>query len=218
MLIQWLGHSCFLIITAGGKKIITDPYTPGAFQGTLDYGPIGISPNIVTVSHQHADHANVEGLPNHFEVVTRSGERVVGGIKIKGIEAYHDAEGGALRGLNVIFVLDIDGLKVCHLGDLGDTLTPQQVDRIGPVDVLLIPVGGYYTVGPDKADVIIGQLHPKIVIPMHYLTEKVGFTMGPVDDFLRGKQNVVHQDSSEVELDRQRLPDEQQIIVLKHAL
>ena len=120
--------------------------------------------------------------------------------------------------MNTIFVLDIDGVKVCHLGDLGDALTPQQVEQIGPVDVLLIPVGGYYTIGPEKADVVIGQLQPKIVIPMHYLTEKVGFTMGPLDDFVAGKDNVARPDATEIELDRQRLPEEQQIIVLKHAL
>jgi L-ascorbate metabolism protein UlaG (beta-lactamase superfamily) len=216
MTIQWLGHSCFLITTADGKKIITDPYTPGAFQGTLDYGPIHISPDIVTVSHQHADHSNIAGLPNHFRVLTKPGEHKIEGIKFTGVEGYHDVEHGALRGMNVIFVLEADGVRVCHLGDLGDVLTPEQIEKIGRVDVLLIPVGGYYTIGPDKADAVIEQLSPKVVIPMHYRTEKIGFSIGPVEDFVRGKDNV--QSPGSTELDLARLPDERTIVVLEHAL
>jgi len=218
MIIQWLGHSSFLIITGGGKKIITDPYTPHAFQDTLKYGPIGISPDIVTVSHDHADHDYIEGLPNHFEVVTRPGERVIDGIKIRGIEAFHDVEGGALRGTNVVFVIEADGMRICHLGDLGHEFTPQQIEQIGPVDILLIPVGGYFTIGPNEADVVIGQLNPKIVIPMHYKTEKVEFNIGPVDDFLRGKDNVQILASSELEVANGQLPEECSIVVLNHAL
>lgn len=216
MTIQLLGHSCFLITTADGKKIITDPYTPGAFQGTLDYGPITIMPDIVTVSHAHADHGNVKGLTGHFKVVNQPGDHAFEGIVIKGVQAFHDAEGGSLRGMNVIFVIEADGMRICHLGDLGAVLTPEQIREIGRVDVLLIPVGGYFTIGLDKVDEVIEQLQPKIVIPMHYRTDKIGFSIGPVDDFLKGKTNVQTPGSSELEITQ--LPAERTTVVLEHAL
>lgn len=218
MLIEWFGHSSFLIVSNSGKKIITDPYSPGAYQGTLNYGPITVSPDIVTVSHQHADHGSVDELPNHFVVVSRPGETSVLGIKIKGIESFHDNESGALRGMNVIFVMDVDGIRICHLGDLGQALTPQQFEQIGGVDILLIPVGGHYTIGPDEVDQVIKQLSPKIVLPMHYKTAKVEFPIQPVSEFIRGKDNVQVRQTSELEITKEQLPPETVIIVLQHAL
>ncbi|MGB9586848.1 MAG: MBL fold metallo-hydrolase [Armatimonadota bacterium] len=218
MIIQWLGHASFLIISANGTKIVTDPYEPGAFGGALSYRPISISADVVTVSHDHADHGYVEGLPNHFEVVSRPGTRVVHGIEIHGFEFYHDTEEGALRGMNVVYVMNIDRIRVCHLGDLGHEISSFQADSFGEIDVLLIPVGGTYTIGPEEATRVVETLKPKIAIPMHYKTEKVEFPIRPVDDFLRGKSNVRRLNSSELELTREMLPDEMEIIVLKHAM
>lgn len=218
MLIQWLGHSAFLIVSSNGKKIITDPYNTGAYQGTFRYAPIRISPDIVTISHQHNDHNGAGDLPNHFDVVSRAEERTVQGIKFRGIEATHDNEGGSRRGMNTIFVMDIDGMRVCHLGDLGHLLSPQQVERIGFVDILLIPVGGYYTIGPGQADQVIKQLNPKLAIPMHYKTDKVDFPIGPVSDFIRGKDNVQVRPTSEIEMSKEQLPTETIIIVLQPSL
>ena len=218
MIIQWLGHASFLIISASGVKIITDPYEPGSFGGALKYRAITISPDIVTVSHEHADHGYVEGLPNHFEVVSRPGTKVVHGIEIKGFEFYHDSEGGALRGMNVVYVINVDRVRVCQLGDLGHELSQTQADILGEVDVLLIPVGGTYTIGPEEATRMIGLLKPRVVIPMHYKTEKVEFPIRPVDDFLKGKTNVRQLNSSEFELTRETLPDQCEIVVLKHAM
>jgi len=218
MVIQWLGHSSFLIISGNGTKIITDPYQPDAFGGGITYGPIRISPDIVTVSHDHADHNYVEGLPNHFSVISKAGKTTVHGIEFKGIEAFHDPEGGSLRGRDVIFNMNIDRIHVCHLGDLGEMLTPDQVDQIGQVDVLLIPVGGYYTIDAKTASRVVDQLKPKVVIPMHYLTDKCAFPIAPVDDFLAGKEDVRRLDSSEYEVAKEQLPDAREIVVLKHAL
>lgn len=218
MLIEWLGHSAFLLVSNNGKKIVTDPYTTGAYQGTFNYAPIRISPDIVTVSHQHADHNGVDDLPNHAEVMTRAEDRTIQGIRIKGVESAHDDESGALRGTNVVFVMDVDGIRVCHLGDLGQVLSPQQVEQVGSVDILLIPVGGYYTIGPDQADQVIKQLNPKIAIPMHFKTDKVEFPILPVSEFIRGKENVQVRPSTELEITKEQLPTGTIVVVLQHAL
>lgn len=218
MLVQWLGHSSFLIISAGGTKIITDPYEPGAFGGGIGYGPIKIAPDIVTVSHDHADHGYVEGLPNHFSVVSHAGTTTIKGIEFKGVESFHDPEQGSLRGRNVMFNMNIDGIQVCHLGDLGQLLTPDQTTQLGRVDILLTPVGGYYTIDARGATLAADQLNPKVIIPMHYLTEKCAFPIAPVDQFLAGKENVRRLDSSEYEITKDQLPDAREIVVLKHAL
>ncbi|MDH7481969.1 MAG: MBL fold metallo-hydrolase [Armatimonadota bacterium] len=218
MKIQWLGHSCFLLVASDGTKIIMDPYESNAFGGGLKYERIKIAPDIVTVSHSHADHGYVEGLPNHFEVVSDVGEKQIRGISIKGIKSYHDKERGTVRGNNIIFVVEVDGIRVCHLGDLGHVLSADQVNEIGAVDILLIPVGGYYTIGPEEASAVVDQLNPKVVIPMHFKTPKVEFPIVGVDEFLRGKQNVRRFDSSEFEITKDTLPAERQIVVLKYAL
>jgi L-ascorbate metabolism protein UlaG (beta-lactamase superfamily) len=218
MVIQWLGHASFLIISANGTKIITDPYEPGAFGGGISYRRIEIPPDIVTVSHDHADHGYVEGLPNHFSVVSHAGVHNVKGIEFKGVDSYHDPELGSLRGRNTIFVMNIDHVRVCHLGDLGHVLTPHEVDQVGFVDILLIPVGGYYTIGPAEATRVVEQLSPKVVIPMHYKTDKCDFPIVPADEFLLGKPNVTQPGSSEYEVTKDQLPDQQEVVVLQHAL
>lgn len=218
MVIQWLGHACFLIISEDGTKIITDPYTPNAFGGSLSYGSIHISPDIVTISHHHADHDYVEGLPGDFKVVSREGSETADGIHIKGVEVYHDPEEGSMRGPNIIFVMNVDHLRLCHLGDLGHELSMQQIEEIGEVDILFIPVGGYYTISSEQATSTVDRLNPRLVFPMHYKTDKTTLPIAPVDNFLQGKQNVRKLNTSEYEVTRETLPDQREIIVLKHAL
>lgn len=218
MVIQWFGHSSFLIISANGTKIITDPYESGGFGGSLHYKPISVSADIVTVSHDHADHAYVEDLPNHFTVVRQPGLHTVRGIEIKGIQSYHDSEMGSRRGGNTIFVMTVDRMRVCHLGDLGHILHPSEVEDVGSVDVLMIPVGGFYTIGPEEADRVIERLQPKLSIPMHFKTEKVDFPISPVEVFTRGKPNVKMLDVSEIEISKEMLPDRPEVVVLKPAL
>lgn len=218
MIIKWLGHASFLLQAADGTKVITDPYESGAYNGGIMHRSINIQPDVVTVSHDHADHAYTEGVPGSFEVMKTPGERTVKGIAIKGVSSFHDPEKGAIRGSNVMFAIALDGMRVAHLGDLGHELSPSDVEQIGEVDVLLIPVGGYYTIGPKQADDVTDLLKPKIVIPMHFKNEKINLTIGPVDDFLKGKQNVKAPDTSEIEVTKDSLPAATEIIVLKPAL
>lgn len=218
MKIKWLGHSCFLITSEGGTKILTDPYQPGGFDGAIMHGPILELVDVVTISHDHADHGYVKGLPGAPVVLRSAGDFVASGIKFDGIQAFHDEAGGTKRGKDVVFTFAVDGVKVCHCGDLGHVLTKDQAAHIGAVDVLLIPVGGFFTIGPDEAWQVADQLAAKVVIPMHFKTPKVGFPIGPVDDFTNGKANVKRLGKSEVEIKKDSLPVEREIVVLEPAL
>ena len=213
MKIKWLGHACFVITSDTGIKIITDPYVTG---GGLSYGEIEESADIVTVSHEHGDHNNVSAVQGNPRVVRGTAE--LKGIRFKGIPTYHDDVGGKSRGGNTILSFEVDRIRVCHLGDLGHQLSAQQVAELGSVDILLIPVGGFFTIDAKVASQVCNQLAPKLVIPMHYKTNKCEFPIASVDEFIRGKKDVSRLDASEVEFKQGELPASTQIIVLKSAL
>jgi len=215
MKIKWNGHASFTITTDSGVKIITDPYEPGGFGGQIKYAPIPDTADLVLVSHDHADHNYVQGLKGSPVVVRDSQE--VKGIKFTAIPAYHDPNKGAERGRNTIFVFEADGVKVAFLGDLGHIPEPEQAEKLKGVDVLLIPVGGTFTIDARQASEVVEMLKPKIAIPMHYKTEKLGFPIRPVDDFLSLCQNVKKLESAEVELKKEQLPSPTEIWVLNYA-
>jgi len=213
MNIKWLGHACFLITSDTGLKIITDPYFTG---GDLSYGQIKESADIVVVTHDHDDHNNVAAVQGNPKVVR--GTLEVKGIKFKAIPTYHDEAGGRWRGRNTIFCFEVDGMRLCHLGDLGHQLSDSQVAELGKIDILFIPVGGYYTIDAKLATQLCDRLKPKVVIPMHYKTAKCAYPITGVEEFLRGKKEINRLDGSQVELKPGRLPATTTIIVLKPAL
>ncbi len=218
MKIKWLAHAAFLITAASGTRIVTDPYT---FMERHQHAEFTEAADIVTVSHGHGDHNNVAPIKGKPLVIDKSGEaRGIKdqGVKIKGVMTAHDEAGGSKRGPNVVFCLEVDGVKICHCGDLGHILTDAQVKEIGRVDVLMVPVGGTFTVDAAGATRVCEQLKPKIILPMHYLTDKIGLPVGKVDDFLKGKSNVKRADGSEIEVKAGNLPAITQIIVLKYSL
>ena len=213
MKIKWLGHACFAITSDTGIKIITDPYITGS---SLKYGEIRETADIVTVSHDHTDHNNVSAVRGNPGVVRGTAE--LKGIKFKGTHTYHDDTGGKSRGDNTILCFEVDGIRVCHLGDLGHQLSAQQVAEIGKVDISLTPVGGGPTIDAKVATEVCNQLRPKVIIPMHYKTDKCGFPALGVDKFLQGKEGISRPDVSEVEFKPGELSSSTQIIVLKSAL
>jgi len=215
MKIRYLGHSAFLITSDKGIRIITDPYEAGP---GLTYGEITESADIVTVSHDHFDHGNAAVVKGNPEVVKKAGRSTARGIEFNGVASYHDEAKGRLRGNNTIFCFEVDGIRVCHLGDLGHMLDDRQVKEIDSVDILLIPVGGYYTIDARAATQVCNQLKPRVIMPMHYKTEKGIPGIFGVDGFIKGKNNVTRQDLSEVEFKRGELPATSQIMVLKPAL
>jgi len=218
MKIKWYGHAAFLITSDQGIKIILDPYEPGAFGGQLSYGKIPDQADIALVSHDHADHNDTKSLSGAPQVVKGSGSKTVKGIAIHGVATYHDPSKGSERGANTIYNLKVDGIQVCHLGDLGHVLGEKEVNQIGSVDILLLPVGGFFTIDAKEATRVMDQVKPKVVIPMHFKTEKCGFPIAPVDDFLRGKSGVKRAGTSEVTFQKENLPQKMEIIVLEHAL
>jgi L-ascorbate metabolism protein UlaG (beta-lactamase superfamily) len=216
MKIKWLGHSSFLITSAGGTKIITDPYEP--ILG-MKYGEINEAADIVTVSHDHGDHNNVPAVQGNPQVLKNSKAVAVKGIPFRGIDTSHDDSGGSERGSNIIFCFEVDGVKICHLGDLGHMLTDKQAEEIGEVDILMIPVGGNLTIDAAKADDVIALLKPSVVIPMHFSNDRCPeFPVAGVDVFTRGKTNVTVLESSEVEYKAGELPADTRVVVLKPAL
>lgn len=180
MNISWYGHSCFKIQTKakrGGKDvtIITDP-----FDKSIGLRRPQGQANIVTISHKHGDHNDTELLKGDFFTADSPGEFSIQGVTIEGIESFHDNEEGILRGRNTIFVFESEEMRVCHLGDLGHELTDNQVDAIGDIDILMIPIGGTYTIDAKGAKKVVGQIEPKVIIPMHYKVD--GLTVDIADE------------------------------------
>jgi len=215
MKVKWLGHACFLITSKDGLRIITDPY---AVAGGIKYAPVTEAADVVTVSHDHGDHNNVSTVQGKPEIVRGSGARSAGGIQFRGISTYHDASQGQQRGANTVFCFNVDGLALCHLGDLGHALDQSQVNEIGAIDILFVPVGGYYTIDAPVASQTVEQLRPRIVIPMHFRTPRCEFPIADAEDFVKGKQQVATMDSSEVEFQRDSLPASTEIVLLRPAL
>jgi L-ascorbate metabolism protein UlaG (beta-lactamase superfamily) len=218
MKIKWYGHAAFLITSDQGVKILTDPYEPGAFGGKLSYGKINDPVDTVLVSHDHADHNYTGDLPGSPEIIKGSGSKTSKGIQIKGIATFHDPSKGSERGSNTIFTFNVDGIQVCHLGDLGHVLTQKELAEIGPVDILISPVGGFYTIDAKEATQVAESIKPKVLIPMHFKTEKCEFPIAPVEDFLKGKARVKRPGTSEATFDKASLPQSVEILVLTHAL
>ncbi len=218
MKLKYLGHACFLATASDGTTVVMDPYRSGAFGNAIRHAPVRVAADVVLTSHSHDDHGytgDIEGKPT---VIGKQGSHSVKSIKFKGVAAFHDTEGGSERGANVIFCFTMDGVRVCHCGDLGHVPTDDQVEQIGPVDVLLVPVGGFFTIDAGGAGQVMQKLKPAITIPMHYKTSKVNLPISSADDFLKGKPNVRRLDAFEIEITAQSLPAQPEILVLPPAL
>jgi L-ascorbate metabolism protein UlaG (beta-lactamase superfamily) len=218
MKVKWYGHASFRITSEKGLIIITDPYEPGGFAGAIAYGRIPDVADIVLVSHDHGDHNYVQGLPGSPKIVKGSGFHRIKDLEIRGIATYHDERQGTERGENTIFCFTLDSLRVCHLGDLGHVPSEQQAKEIGPVDVLLMPVGGFYTIDPAQATQTSQKLNPRITIPMHFKTPRCGFPLAAVEEFTKGKPGAKTLNDSEVEIKEEMLPKSPEIFVLQPAL
>lgn len=196
MKITWLGHSCFLLEDSKGRKLLTDP-----FDNTLGYETYKGSPDVVTVSHNHFDHNYFSDLKGDYELVDKVGVFYACDIPIKGIPSYHDKDKGAKRGDNIIFTFKMDDYSLCHLGDLGHPLSNDDIEFIGNVDILFIPVGGNYTIDGKEASEVTKKINPKIVIPMHYKTSQVSFPLEGVETFLMYMKNASKIDSNTLIID-----------------
>jgi L-ascorbate metabolism protein UlaG (beta-lactamase superfamily) len=234
MVIRYLGHASFLI-KAKEATIITDPFDPDK----VGFSFPKVSADLVLSTHDHFDHNNIEAVgparnASRSEagggepfVVRGPGEYEVSGVKVWGFPSFHDNKSGAERGKNTIYLLEAEGLIVCHLGDLGHLLDEKTAEEIGSPDILLIPTGGVYTIDHEEAAKVAAQLEPKIIIPMHY--KVVGMTesfkeLSEVSAFLEemglpaGKAGVTGvEEQDKLTVTKTSLPEEPEVVVLKHG-
>jgi len=211
MEISHIGHACFRLKGKTGT-LITDPYDPASTG--LPF-PKDLTADIVTVSHSHPDHNFTSFIKGNFKTLTLPGEYEIGGISLIGVATFHDEKNGQEKGKNTCFVIEMDGLRLFHLGNLGHLLTQEQLNEIGQVDIVFVPTGPFLT--PQKAADIVKQLEPEIVIPMHYREEKTAPELAtklyPVEDFLKimGLQ-ALHE--ARYIISREKLPEELTVVVL----
>ena len=210
MEITWLGHSCFRI---KGKDaiVITDPCHP-----SLGYTLGKLQADIVTLSHFHPGHSYSEAITSEFKEIRGPGEYELKGIFITGIATFHDSEQGNKLGRNTVYVLEMDGMTLCHMGDLGHLPASQLMEAIGDVDVLFLPVGGVSTIAGSTAAEIVRHLSPKIVIPMHYKTSAEVKDFEPVDRFLKELSIKEMVSQPKLSINRSTLPTSTQVTILDY--
>jgi len=218
MNVEYLGHASFLITTLAGTRIVTDPVDPAGYPGALNYAEFNESADVVTVSHEHKDHAGLRVVKGNPVLITSPGKFAVKDAEILGVATYHDEVEGGKRGRNTVFVISSEGIRIAHMGDLGHVLTADQAAEIGNVDVALIPVGGNFTIDAIGARAVADQLDADIVIPMHYKTEKCEFPIAGVADFIEGSSDVVREPGSSLELTKETIPHGRRVVVLNHRL
>jgi L-ascorbate metabolism protein UlaG (beta-lactamase superfamily) len=191
--------------------VVTDPFYN--FDG---YRLQRIPGNIVTVSHQHQHHNNAEAVDGKPRVVSGPGEYEIGGVFITGIGTYHDNMNGEKAGKNTVYLIELDDIRVCHLGDLGHKLTSRQIEELSNIDVLLVPVGGLTTINAPVAAEVINMLDPEVVIPMHYRTEATNMELDSVDNFLKemGHKEVIAQ--TKLSISKSMLTRDTQLVVLDY--
>ena len=211
MKIQYLGHSCFRLISEGGTAVITDPYDSNMVGLALPK----LSCDVVTISHHHGDHDYVEGVRGNPALLEGAVAVAADDVAITSLHSYHDDKKGKLRGENFVFCFLIDGIKVVHMGDIGE-VDDQLAAQIHGCDVLLLPVGGVFTVDARGAKAYVDKIQPKIVIPMHYKTDKHKFDLGTLDEFVKlfDSASVRYQHSETLVLDDQPDNAHPQVIVL----
>lgn len=182
MTISWYGHSCFKITNQGGHlTILTDP-----FDKSIGLNPPRGAADIVIVSHDHSDHNNVKAVSGQPFVINNPGEYDIKGVRIIGCSSFHDNKQGEERGPNTIYLIKVDKIRICHLGDLGqEKLTDKQLETIGNVDILMIPVGGTYTINAREAAKIAKQVEPHLIIPMHYKVPGLKINLADLSEFLK---------------------------------
>ncbi len=207
MEISWLGHSCFQL---RGKNVtlITDPFSP-----QLGHSLGKVNAPIVTISHDHPGHNYAAGVGGNPHIVRGPGEYEISDVLITGVASYHDNKRGQELGRNTIYVIHMDDLIICHLGDLGHTLQEEQLEEVADADILLVPIGGQNTINAAQADEVISQVEPRIIIPMHY-HPATGEASNPLDKFCREMGIETINTQPKLVVTRSALPAETQVVIL----
>lgn len=212
MKIEYLGHSCFKLTESTGTSVVCDPYS-----SEIGYEMPKVEADAVTLSHHHYDHDAVQNVSGSPVVIDTESSYDLPGVEINSVKSFHDGCRGKKRGENVIFKFRMDGIDVCHLGDLGEACSSELIEAILPVNVLLIPVGGTYTIDAEMAKEYVDRIMPDIVIPMHYRTKDCKLDIDKADEFLKlfDEETVTEADGSVLELSRSDLNGETGIVLLR---
>jgi len=206
--ITCLGHSCFRI-RGNQAVIITDPFPPG-----LGYTLGKQTADIVTISHSHPSHSYDQGINTQHRLVKGPGEYEISTVLILGINTFHDAVKGQSKGKNTVYLLEVDGVTICHLGDIGHILADDQIEELGNIDILMVPVGGVSTINASMAAQTVRKVEPKVVIPMHYKTPKTKRELEPVENFLKEMGQSQVEPRPKFTVSRTSLPLTLQVVVL----
>lgn len=217
MKVKWLGHACFEITTSQNIKVLTDPYNSSAYGDIFTYQEVFPEVDLVTISHRHSDHGYIEGVPGKPEVIDKPGASSFKDLKVKGISTYHDQNEGKERGQNIIFLIDDGNIQLVHCGDLGHIPEKNKLIEIKEKDILLIPIGGFFTIDANEALEIIDQIKPRVVIPMHFKNEKCKFTIDDHTKFISGQDKVTRLNKTDIEIDFDSLPGQTEIYILNPA-
>ena len=208
MNITWFGHSCFRLEVKEGS-VLVDP-----FSKEIGLRPPKIKDDLVLITHHHYDHDNVADADPKPFIIDGPGEYEKQGIYVRGVQSFHDKSGGKERGMNTIYVIKAEDVIVCHMGDIGqEKLDEKQVEDIGDVDILMIPVGGTYTVDHKEAVGIIGQIEPKIVIPMHYKLKDLKIEIAGPEKFLK-EIGLTPEKVDKLKIAKKNLPVEEMKLIL----
>ena len=210
MKIEYLGHSSFKLTESTGTSVVCDPY-----DGSVGFEMDKVRADAVTVSHGHFDHNNVKSVEGNPIVLDKECSYDLPGVDIDAIKSFHDRQRGKQRGENLIFKFRMDGIDVCHLGDLGEDCSSELIDLLLPVNVLLIPVGGTYTITAEMAKEYVDRIMPDIVIPMHYKSRDCKLDISKVDEFLDlfDEECVEELEGNELELMRSDFEGGTKVIV-----
>lgn len=216
MIISWIGHSCFKIqnkISSDGITLVTDP-----FDKSTGLKVPSFEAQIITISHDHHDHNNVESLKGTPYIINSAGEYDINGVSIQGVESYHDNESGKERGENIIYRIEMDDVSVGHLGDLGHLLNDKQLEVLSGIDILLIPVGGKYTINAKTAAEVVAQIEPRIVIPMHYKIPELKIEgLDDVQKFIK-ELGLTPTEEEKLKITKKELPQEDmELVILKRS-
>jgi L-ascorbate metabolism protein UlaG (beta-lactamase superfamily) len=215
MFISYLGHACFKIqdkASADGVTLVTDP-----FNKSLGLKVPNFEADIATVSHGHDYHSNIDSLRGEPFIIDAPGEYEVKGVMVQGVESFHDDQKGIERGSNIAFRIEIDGISIAHLGDLGHVLSDEQLEQLGVIDILLIPVGGKDALDAKKAVEVINQIEPRIVIPMHYKLPETKVDLDSVEKFIK-ELGVEAKYEEKLKMNKKDLPQEGMDLVILEVL
>jgi L-ascorbate metabolism protein UlaG (beta-lactamase superfamily) len=194
-----------------GITVVCDP-----FDKKIGLKPPNVQADIVTVSHDHYDHNNIKTIRGKPYIISSAGEYDISGVQILGVQSWHDEKGGAERGKNIIYRIEIDNISISHLGDLGTKLDSKQQERLAGTDILLIPVGGNYTIGPKEAVEVVSQVEPRMVIPMHYKIPGLNVDISGVDKFIK-ELGLKPTEEEKLKISKRDLPQEDMELVMLKA-